>query len=124
VAEVEARHGLRSENAHYRMAHIQRRHWNGVAKANGLGEDFEPVIQQFIAQTPRVVEAVLARLPAGFPSAVSEPIFNGLLAQISGFPRRTSRHRWRSSYPAPVATATPELCRYFAELSTEPVITC
>jgi len=28
-----------------------------------------------------VVETVSARLPAGFPAAVSEPIFNGLLAQ-------------------------------------------
>jgi serine/threonine-protein kinase HipA len=72
---------VRSKNAHYRMAHIQRRHWNGVAKANGLGEDFEPVIQQFVTQTPRAVEAVSARLPAGFPTAVSERIFNGLLAQ-------------------------------------------
>jgi serine/threonine-protein kinase HipA len=72
---------VRSKSAHYRMAHIQRRHWNTVAKANGLGEDFEAVIQQFIALTPRVIEAVSARLPAGFPVAVSEPVFNGLVAQ-------------------------------------------
>lgn len=72
---------VRSKNAHYRMAHIQRRHWNAVAKANGLGEDFEAVIQQIIAETPRVIEAVGARLPAGFPAAVSESIFNGLLMQ-------------------------------------------
>jgi serine/threonine-protein kinase HipA len=72
---------VRTKNAHYRMAHIQRRHWSAVAKANGMGEDFEPVIEQFITQTPRVLEAVSARLPAGFPTAVSEPIFNGLLAQ-------------------------------------------
>jgi serine/threonine-protein kinase HipA len=73
---------VRAKNAHYRMAHVQRRHWNGVAKGNGMGEDFEPVIEQFISQTPGVLEAVSARLPAGFPTAVSEPIFNGLLAQI------------------------------------------
>jgi len=73
---------VRAKNAHYRMANIQRRHWNGVAKANGMGEDFEPAIEQFITRTPVVLEAVSARLPAGFPIAVSEPIFNGLLAQI------------------------------------------
>jgi serine/threonine-protein kinase HipA len=73
---------VRAKNAHYRMAQIQRRHWNGVAKANGMGENFEPVIEQFITQTPRVLEAVSARLPAGFPTVASEPIFNGLLAQI------------------------------------------
>ena len=72
---------LRTKNPHYRMAHIQRRHWNEVAKTNGMGEDFEPVIQQLIAQTPRVLEVVSARLPAGFPTAVSEPIFSGLIAQ-------------------------------------------
>jgi serine/threonine-protein kinase HipA len=47
-----------------------------------MGADFEPVIERFITQTPVVVQAVSARLPAGFPSAVSEAIFNGLLAQI------------------------------------------
>ena len=46
-----------------------------------MGEDFESVIQQFITQAPHVIEAVSARLPAGFPTVVSEPIFNGLLAQ-------------------------------------------
>jgi len=73
---------VRAKNAHYQMAHIQRHHWNGVAKANGMGEDFEPVIEQFITRTPVVIDAVSARLPSGFPSAVSEPIFNGLRAQI------------------------------------------
>ncbi len=72
---------VRSKNAHYRMARIQRRHWNTVAKTNGLGEDFEPVIQQFINQAPRVVEAVSARLPPGFPAGVSGPIFKGLVEQ-------------------------------------------
>ncbi len=72
---------VRAKSPHSRLAEIQRRHWNGVAKANGMGDDFEPVIQQFITQTPGVLEAVSARLPAGFPTAVSEPIFNGLLAQ-------------------------------------------
>jgi serine/threonine-protein kinase HipA len=71
-----------AKNAHYRMAHIQRRHWNEVAKTNGMGADFESVIGPFITRTPVVLEAVAARLPAGFPSAVSEPIFSGLLAQI------------------------------------------
>jgi serine/threonine-protein kinase HipA len=72
---------VHGKNAHYRLAYIERRHWNGVAKANGMSEDFESVIEGVIAQTRGVIEAVSARLPAGFPSAVSESIFNGLLAQ-------------------------------------------
>jgi len=73
---------VRAKNAHYRMApHSAPALERGWPKPNGMGEDFEPVIQQFITQTPRVLEAVSVRLPAGFPTAVSEPIFNGLLAQ-------------------------------------------
>lgn len=72
---------VRSKNSHYRIAEIQRRHWNTVAKANGLGEDFEPTIQHFVNTVPRAVETVSARLPENFPNSVSEPIFNGLLAQ-------------------------------------------
>ena len=73
---------VRAKNAHYRMARIQRRHWNVVAKSNGMGEDFEPVIEQFITRIPVVLETVAARLPSGFPNVVSEAIFNGLLTQI------------------------------------------
>jgi len=79
---------VRSKSAHYRMANIQRRHWNVVAKANAVGKDFEPVIQRLIDQTPRVVAAIAARLPAGFPTAVSEPILGGLVSQV----KRLSSH--------------------------------
>lgn len=74
---------VRSRNPHYRVADIQRRHWNAVAKANALGEDFEAVIGDFIARAPGVVQAVAAEVPAGFPAAVSEPIFEGVLAQAA-----------------------------------------
>jgi len=74
---------LRTKNAHYRMAEIQRRHWNEVAKTNALGSDFEAVIQRFVANTPEVIESVSKELPAGFPTIVSERIFNGLLEQVN-----------------------------------------
>ncbi len=74
---------LRTKNAHYRMAEIQRRHWNEVAKANALGTDFEAVIQRLVAITPEVIESVSKELPAGFPTIVSERIFNGLLDQVN-----------------------------------------
>jgi serine/threonine-protein kinase HipA len=72
---------VRGKNAHYKVAEVQRRHWNQVAKDNALGEDFEPVIQQFIAKAPGALDAVASRLPADFPAAVSEPIFSGVLKQ-------------------------------------------
>ncbi len=72
---------VRATSAHYRMAHIQRRHWNTVAKTNAMGEDFEPTIQRFIAAASPAVEAISTRLPKGFPNSVSDSIFNGLLIQ-------------------------------------------
>ena len=65
------------------MAEIQRRHWNEVAKANALGSDFETVIQWLVAITPEVIESVSKELTAGFPTVVSERIFNGLLDQVN-----------------------------------------
>ena len=72
---------VRGRDAHYHMDKIQRRHWNQAARDNGLGEDFEAVIQQVIARTPEVVERLSKQLPPGFPDKVSEPVFKGLLAQ-------------------------------------------
>lgn len=73
---------LHTRNAHYRIAEIQRRHWNAVAKANALGSDFEAVIQKIVSMTPAVIESVAARLPSEFPVAVSERIFDGLIEQV------------------------------------------
>jgi serine/threonine-protein kinase HipA len=72
---------VRSKNPHYRMQDIQRRHWNAIARRNAMGGDFEAAIEDILARTPGVVEAVGARLPQGFPAQVAEPIFEGLLRQ-------------------------------------------
>lgn len=72
---------VRSKNAHYRMQDIQRRHWSVVAKRNAMGGDFEAVIEDILAKTPGVVDAVRTRLPQGFPELVAGPIFEGLLLQ-------------------------------------------
>jgi serine/threonine-protein kinase HipA len=79
---------LHSKNTHYHMAEIQRRHWNAVAKNNGLGGDFEGVIQRILNLTPIVIDAVAAEIPHGFPSVVSESIFDGMRLQA----RRLSGH--------------------------------
>lgn len=73
---------LRSQNAHYRMAEIRRRHWNAAAKANALGTDFERVIQHVIDVTPSVLDFVAARIPAGFPEEVRDHIFEGIRTQL------------------------------------------
>jgi serine/threonine-protein kinase HipA len=73
---------VRPKNPHYKMATIQRRHWNEVAKVNGMGEDFEPAIQRLTTRAPLAIEAVAKRLPAGFPQVVSATVFAGILAQV------------------------------------------
>lgn len=72
---------VRSKNAHYRMAEVQRRHWNEVARRNSVGTDCETLIADLIDQTPRVVANVQSLLPGDFPPSVAEPIFQGLLQQ-------------------------------------------
>jgi len=72
---------LRTKNAHYGIGEIQRRHWNEVAKANALGSDFEGVIEKITSMSPSVIESVASQLPPDFPTSVSGPIFDGLLAQ-------------------------------------------
>lgn len=71
----------RGENAHYRMAEIQRRHWNAIAKNNAVGRDFEETIQRIIARAPHVIAKVSRELPADFPEEVAHPIFEGILSQ-------------------------------------------
>lgn len=69
---------LRAGNAHYRLAEIQRRHWNAVARRLGLGMDFEPHIQMLVERTPGAIAQVASALPPDFPAAVAEPVFDGL----------------------------------------------
>lgn len=73
---------VRATNAHYRIAEIQRRHWNEVAKRNAVGSDLEETIQRFIARAPHAVEEVAAQLPDGFPADVAGAIFDGIARQV------------------------------------------
>lgn len=69
---------MRATSKHYRVAEIQRRHFNLTARACGLGPDMEPIIADVLARTPGVVEKVAAELPKGFPAEVFDVITAGL----------------------------------------------
>ena len=73
---------ISADNTHYRIAEIQRRHWNAVAKRNALGLDLEQHIERFISATPQALNVIAAQLPRGFPDAVRDPIFEGIKAQV------------------------------------------
>jgi serine/threonine-protein kinase HipA len=69
---------LLGKNKHYRFADVQRRHFNATAARCFLRTDAEDVIERVLARTTAAIEAVAARLPAGFPQRVAETIFKGI----------------------------------------------
>ena len=68
----------RSENAHYRISEIQRRHINRVAVKLGVGRNAENIIEELLADTPKAIDAVSAQLPSNFPEHVATSIFDGV----------------------------------------------
>lgn len=81
---------LLGKNRHYRARTITRRHFNSTAKKVGYGESAEPLLSDFIARTPAVVEKVGAMLPQGFSQQVADSILGGLLAAASALERMTA----------------------------------
>lgn len=71
---------LLGSNRHYLAHSIQRRHFNSTAKAVGYGADAEPLLLDFIARTPAIVDKVRGALPEGFSEKVADKILGGLLA--------------------------------------------
>jgi serine/threonine-protein kinase HipA len=77
------------KNRHYLLKDIQRRHFNAMAQRCGYGASAEPLIEKIVARTPGAIEAVAAKLPAGFPQRIADVIFKGLresAATLAGMP--------------------------------------
>jgi len=66
------------KNRHYRWDDILKRHFEGTAKRCAVAAEVESLFEDLIERTPYVLDVVQRRLPANFPSAVSDPILNGL----------------------------------------------
>ncbi len=58
-----------------------RRHFNTTAKKVGYGDNAEPLIQDFIARTPAIVDKVRPELPVGFSEKVADRILDGFSPQ-------------------------------------------
>jgi serine/threonine-protein kinase HipA len=69
---------LRGKNKHYRIAHIRRAHFNATARACGLGQDMNDIMDAVVESTPRAIEQVGNELPKGFPARVFDSITAGL----------------------------------------------
>jgi len=83
-SKVKMAMAVRSKNTHWRMHEILRRHWLGLGERYGVvtaeGRNVQAVIDDIIARTPSVVQAVRARLPQGYPQDLADDILNGLQA--------------------------------------------
>lgn len=73
---------VRSKNAHWKMRDILRRHWVALGERHGIltegGREVAYLIDEVVAQTPRVIATVRALLPNGFPETVANSLFEGL----------------------------------------------
>ena len=68
------------KNRHYKWTEIQPRHWLTTAAAVGLDSTVREDIGNLVQRTPQVIREVSSVLPEGFPTHVSETIFDGLSA--------------------------------------------
>lgn len=69
---------LRDGSKHYRVDAIRRRHFVATARAIGMGRAIEGLVDELAASTPRVIDAVGARLPGGFPMGLFESVTTGM----------------------------------------------
>ncbi|MFI5300360.1 MAG: HipA domain-containing protein, partial [Polyangiales bacterium] len=69
---------LRGTSKHYRVAEVERRHFNLTARACGLGTDMEAIIADVVDRTPAVIESVATSLPKGFPAELFASVTTGL----------------------------------------------
>lgn len=68
---------LRSKSKHRKILDIQRRHFTSTAQLCGL-DSAEPLIDQLLALTPRVIALAQQELPSGFPQRVLDKVLGGL----------------------------------------------
>jgi serine/threonine-protein kinase HipA len=69
---------ISGKNKHYVIKDIQRRHFNETAARCGLGGTAEPLIQEIVAATPKVIKAIQAGIPKRFPQHVLDTVLTGL----------------------------------------------
>jgi serine/threonine-protein kinase HipA len=70
---------LKGKNTHYHWYNMQRRYFLETAKAiNYSVETAKIILDEMLEQADSVIDKVTAELPKGFPSNISQPIFDGL----------------------------------------------
>jgi serine/threonine-protein kinase HipA len=68
------------KNRHYKWQEILPKHWLSTAAAVGVDSTVNQDIAELVARTPTVIQSVSSLLPKGFPTKVSDKVFEGLSA--------------------------------------------
>ena len=78
IEKVKLAMALPGERPRYLLKSIQRRHFEMLAKRFGLVAEANDLIDEMVANTPRVIDDVSHGLPRGFPPALLERVLEGL----------------------------------------------
>jgi serine/threonine-protein kinase HipA len=76
--------GLRAKNLHRAMQEIQPRHWRSLAAQTGNDATW-PRMLQVVDDAPAAIDALLDKLPAGFPEPVATSIAGGIKKHCKSF---------------------------------------
>jgi len=68
---------VEGKNRHYHWERIKARHWIETAKRCGVA-DMNEIVADVVARVPEVLKQMNARVPAGFPAQILDPIFDGV----------------------------------------------
>jgi serine/threonine-protein kinase HipA len=75
---------VRATSAHYRLAEIQRRHWEQLALESGVDEAWSAMLDLAQRLEP-ALKAVEGRLPVGFPVEMAKKVFIGARQHLARF---------------------------------------
>lgn len=73
---------VRNKNAHWKLADIQPRHWDALARQAGLG-DAQALREEIVGAVDSVARQVSGALPQGFPPRVAETVLAGMAASAA-----------------------------------------
>jgi serine/threonine-protein kinase HipA len=77
---------VHSKTAHYKLSEIQYRHWETLAKRSGV-EGAWDAMQNMTQRLDAALTAVEKRLPADFPMALANAVFQGVRLHLAQFNR-------------------------------------
>lgn len=69
---------FRGKNRHYEWAKISPRHLRESARLSGIEGFIETTLERLARRIPDAIQEVSRSLPADFPSAICDPIFEGI----------------------------------------------